>query len=94
MQKRTLIFLALRGLEGAIVTKRRCRRHYGSVFALPFKAGVEPKDARVYYDPMDGIHYRNGWMSWPINKVGGPMIQLIVAEKVFPAETELSHRRV
>lgn len=64
-----LIFAALRGLEGAIVTKRRCRRHYGTALARPFQPESEPNDSLVYHDPLTDKLWRKGWMSWSIKKV-------------------------
>lgn len=59
---------ALRGLEGAIVTNRRCRRHYGTSLAWPFREGLEVHDSRVYFDPLTEKLWRKGWMSWSIKK--------------------------
>lgn len=64
-----IIFSALRGLEGAIVTNRRCRRHYGTSLAWPFREGLEVHDSRVYFDPLTEKLWRKGWMSWSIKKV-------------------------
>lgn len=64
-----MTFAALRGLEGAVVTKRRCRRHYGISVVQPFKQGLEVHDSRVYFNPIRDKLYRRGWMQWSIKKV-------------------------
>lgn len=64
-----MVFAALRGLEGAVVTKRRCRRHYGTKLTRPFRQGLEVHDSRVYFNTAKNKLYRAGWMNWIIKKV-------------------------
>ncbi|MCJ1352217.1 MAG: hypothetical protein MMC33_002201 [Icmadophila ericetorum] len=59
---------ALRGLGGGIVTKRRCRRHYGFSLGLPFRPGIDLQDKYFCIDPFNGKEMRGGWMIWNINK--------------------------
>lgn len=64
-----LIRVALRGLQGPIVTRRICSRHYGIKMSHPFNPNLEVRDERVYYNHFHGKEYRNGWMKWQIEKV-------------------------
>ena len=59
----------MRGLEGAVVSKRRCRRHYGTSYAQPFNPRTEPRDEHVFFDPFTQQDWRGGWMEWQIKKV-------------------------
>ncbi|RPA83095.1 hsp70-like protein [Ascobolus immersus RN42] len=58
---------SLRGLEGAAVVKKRCRRHYGIELGQPFKAGID-EEADAYICAFSGIKYAGGHMTWVIPK--------------------------
>jgi hypothetical protein len=58
---------ALRGLEGAAVVKKRCRRHYGIELGQVFKPGVDD-EADAYICAYSGVKYAGGHMTWVIAK--------------------------
>lgn len=64
-----LTVLALRGLTGELVEKRRCRRHYGTQFSRTFRPGIDKDEGDCYHDNFMDNKCKMGWMSWPINKV-------------------------
>ena len=89
-----LTYEALRGLEGTIIGSKRCRRHYGTVVARPFRPGLDPVDGYVFSDPISG-QCRGGWMTWQIKKVscsghesismgGGPRLTHPAGRKDIP----------
>ena len=65
----SLIYVALRGLQGPIVARRICSRHYGIMIARPFKPDLEVRDDRVFNHQFWNREYRAGWMKWHIKKV-------------------------
>lgn len=60
---------ALRGLEGTAPTIKQCRHHYGFVWAIGFRPGID-KEENAYIDDFGGKKYVRGIMNWVIKKVG------------------------
>ncbi|KAF5965228.1 Hsp70 chaperone protein [Fusarium bulbicola] len=58
---------ALRGLDGPIVVKKKCRRHLGTKVAKPFREGIDDEDDS-YVDPFDGSKRIGGFMDWMVNR--------------------------
>ncbi|EEP81902.1 conserved hypothetical protein [Uncinocarpus reesii 1704] len=61
----------LRGLEGVRPKTRRCRRHYGIAFCLPFREGIDSEENAFVCD-LDGIKYTRNRVKWMIHKVLNP----------------------
>ncbi|KAL4734478.1 actin-like ATPase domain-containing protein [Aspergillus similis] len=58
---------ALRGLEGLQSTTKRCRRHYGFPWSIPFRPGIDD-EVNSYIDQFEGRKYVSGIMEWMIAK--------------------------
>ncbi|GFF46529.1 heat shock 70 kDa protein 12A [Aspergillus udagawae] len=58
---------ALCGLEGLQSTTKRCRRHYGFMWGIPFRAGID-SELNAYYDSYTGDKMVSGIMKWMIAK--------------------------
>lgn len=59
---------ALRGLEGLQSTTKRCRRHYGFAWGMPFRPGIDD-EANSYIHFFTGTKVTTGRMAWMIGKV-------------------------
>ncbi|KAI9777867.1 MAG: hypothetical protein M1839_008544 [Geoglossum umbratile] len=57
----------IRGLEMATVVRRKCRRHYGTIYSKPFETGVD-KESESYICRFTKARMAPGYMSWPINR--------------------------
>ncbi|KAE8370730.1 actin-like ATPase domain-containing protein [Aspergillus caelatus] len=58
---------ALRGLEGLQSTTKRCRRHYGFCYGIPFRDGID-NESDAYVHPYSGTKMVAGIMKWMIAK--------------------------
>ncbi|KAM0091075.1 hypothetical protein ACP6JD_005519 [Aspergillus fumigatus] len=58
---------ALRGLEGLQSTTKRCRRHYGFSWNIPFRDGID-SELDAIYDEYDDMKRVSGIMEWMIAK--------------------------
>jgi hypothetical protein len=63
-------------LEGLQSTTKRCRRHYGFSWGIPFRAGID-SELNAYYDFFYGEKMVSGIMNWMIAKVGAPESALL-----------------
>lgn len=63
----------LRGLEGSIVTQKKCRRHYGFHLGLEYNPdihmGYDKSTRHVWYCPFTDKQWLSGFIAWKINKV-------------------------
>ncbi|KAG5305456.1 Hsp70 family protein [Histoplasma capsulatum G186AR] len=58
---------ALRGLEGIRSTTKKCRRHYGFRWGLPFRDGIDA-ESEAFIDVYTGEKMVGGIMKWMICK--------------------------
>ncbi|KAF3479675.1 uncharacterized protein GIQ15_06651 [Arthroderma uncinatum] len=58
---------ALRGLHGLQPTTKRCRRHYGFCWSIPFREGIDD-EKHSFIDDFTGIKMVQGIMDWAIAK--------------------------
>ncbi|KAE8396111.1 hypothetical protein BDV23DRAFT_144350 [Aspergillus alliaceus] len=58
---------ALRGLEGLRSTTKRCRRHYGFTYSIPFRDGIDD-EGDSYVHPYSGTKMVSGIMKWMVAK--------------------------
>ncbi|KAK8143159.1 hypothetical protein G3M48_007622 [Beauveria asiatica] len=62
----------LRGLEGSIVREKKCRRHYGTMFAHKYDpvehGNYDRSKRRVYTDPFYHDERLTGFIDWQISK--------------------------
>ncbi|KAF3482027.1 uncharacterized protein GIQ15_04786 [Arthroderma uncinatum] len=58
---------ALRGLEGLRSTTKKCRRHYGFQWSIPFRKGIDA-ESNSYIDDFTGVKMVSGIMNWMISK--------------------------
>lgn len=58
---------ALRGLGDVKPSRRRCRRHYGFAYGLPFKSSYHP-ERFAYIESWPHNKYCGSIMDWKINK--------------------------
>ncbi|GBF66389.1 hypothetical protein TMEN_9109 [Trichophyton mentagrophytes] len=58
---------ALRGLWGLQVTTKRCRRHYGFKWSIPFRQGID-REKHAYIDEFTRKKMVGGIMKWMISK--------------------------
>ncbi|PGH03861.1 hypothetical protein GX51_03849 [Blastomyces parvus] len=58
---------ALRGLEGLRSTTKKCRRHYGFVWGIPFRDGIDD-ESNSYIEKFTGRKMVRGMMKWMIAK--------------------------
>ena len=59
---------ALRGLEGLKPKRTRLRQHYGFIWSIPFRPGIDA-ESNSMIDSFDNIKWVNGIMSWRAEKV-------------------------
>lgn len=63
----------LRGIEGAIITEKRCRRHYGikrsRVYDSALHKPFDKKKRRVFKHDFEDKWMLTGFMHWMISKV-------------------------
>lgn len=71
----------LRGLEGSIVQKKKCRRHYGHTLSEPYNRilhqGYDTTKRRLWTDHTTGVENLSGFMFWKIGKVSLPTYRTI-----------------
>lgn len=61
---------ALRGLDGALVHKKICRRHYGTTYDKEFRPGIDHSLLdETYEHDFTGQKMVRGYMDWHFNKV-------------------------
>ncbi|EEP75420.1 conserved hypothetical protein [Uncinocarpus reesii 1704] len=75
---------ALRGLEGLRSITKRCRRHYGYSWAVPFRAN-EHKEPESFIDPWSGLKLASGMMKWMIAKVATVSYGLRTSLMIYPS---------
>jgi hypothetical protein len=63
-------------LEGLQSTTKRCRRHYGFSWNIPFRDGID-SELDAIYDEYDDMKRVSGIMEWMIAKVGAPEPDLL-----------------
>lgn len=63
----------LRGLEGSIITERKCRRHYGFEIAQYYDPvrdkGYDSMKRTIFVSAVTGDKYLTGGVTWLIGKV-------------------------
>lgn len=57
----------LRGLEGPIVSSRRCRYHYGIMISKPYDVIKHSKD-QMFWDDHDEVYMASDCMEWYLHK--------------------------
>lgn len=71
----------LRGLEGSIVQKKKCRRHYGHKLSLAYNRilheGYDTTKRWVWTDKFNDEEMLTGFMFWEIGKVSLPSEMVI-----------------
>ncbi|KAH7012995.1 hsp70-like protein [Ilyonectria destructans] len=62
----------LRGLEGGIISQKKCRRHYGHSLSKTYDSilhnGFDAKVQRLWTDKFTGVLNLSGFMMWEIGK--------------------------
>src|SRR5271168_1720016 len=85
---------ALRGLDGALVHKKICRRHYGTTYDREFRDGVDSERLDdTYIHDFTGRKMVRGYMDWFFHKVGITLPLEAHAHRIYAGCRDISRNK-
>lgn len=71
----------IRGLDGSIVSEKRCRRFYGCEVSVPYEPGKGLESHRFWHSPCD-MFCVSGKMMWYLKKVSLLCLAILFTAKI------------